>query len=412
MSTQREPKNTSVLISGASIAGPTLAYWLNRYGFQVTVVERAAGLRPGGQAIDVRGPALEVAERMGVLKEIRRNSTALRGMSVVDADGNELSRTTEHTMSGGQIDSPDVEILRDDLAQILYDAGGSGIEYLFGDSIATLEQDDDEVRVTFDSGASRVFDLVVGADGVHSHTRGLVFGPEENYLRHLGGYLGVWTVPNHLGLDRWEVIHLMPGSPVWGAMVMSVRDNAEARAFIGIDSDEPPARFLPKDPAEQKHLVARAYAHAGWELPRLLKEMWNAPDFHLDALAQIHMDTWSHGRVTLLGDAGYCGSPASGLGTTMAMAAAYTLAGELATTPDDHGTAFTAYERVLRDFVSDTQAFALLNQAAMRAQRDPATDHPTPPTHPEDEATAQLVTKLGAFRLKDYRAVLLNSGGA
>ncbi|MEU8621301.1 FAD-dependent monooxygenase [Streptomyces sp. NPDC048623] len=407
MSTRREsksPKNISVLISGASIGGPTLAYWLDRYGFRVTVVERSIGLRPGGQAIDVRGPALEVAERMGVLEEIRRRSTALRGMSIVDGDGNELSRTTEHTMSGGQIGSPDVEILRDELAQVLYDAGGSGsgIEYLFGDSIATLEQDDDEVRVVFDSGASRAFDLVVGADGVHSHTRGLVFGPEENYLRHLGGYLGVWTVPNHLGLDRWEVIYQMPGRDVWGAMVMSVRDNTEARAFIGIESDQPPATFLPRDTDEQKRLVARAYEGAGWEMPRLLKEMWNAPDFHLDALAQIHMDTWSRGRVTLLGDAGYCASPASGQGTTMAMTAAYILAGELGAAPGDHGAAFAAYERELRDFVADNQNIALINQAAKRAQREATADQAAPLPRHEDEAFAEAFAKVGAFRLKDY----------
>ncbi|WP_370413351.1 FAD-dependent monooxygenase [Streptomyces fradiae] len=404
-SESKSPKSISVLISGASIGGPTLAYWLNRYGFRVTVVERFNGLRPGGQAIDVRGPALEVAERMGVLEEIRRRSTDLRGMSTVDADGNELSRTTEHTMSGGQIDSPDVEILRDDLARILYDAGGSGIEYLFGDSIATLDQDEDEVRVVFDSGTSRAFDLVVGADGVHSHTRGLVFGPEENYLRHLGGYLGVWTVPNHLGLDRWEVIYQMPGRDVWGAMVMSVRDNSEARAFIGIESDEPPATFLPRDTDAQKRLVARAYEGAGWELPRLLKEMWNAPDFHLDALAQIHMDAWSHGRVTLLGDAGYCASPASGQGTTMAMTAAYVLAGELAAAPGDHRAAFAAYERELRDFVAVNQDLALISRDAMRAQREAPADQAEPPARHEDGAFAEVFAKLGAFRLKDYEDV-------
>ncbi|MCC3766203.1 FAD-dependent monooxygenase [Streptomyces sp. UNOC14_S4] len=389
----------SVLISGASIGGPTLAYWLDRYGFKVTVVERAAGLRPGGQAIDVRGPALEVAERMGVLDELRRQSTALRGMSFVDGDGKELYRTTEHTASGGMIDSPDVEILRDDLARILFTAGGSGIEYLFDDSIATLEQDDNEVRVVFDSGTERAFDLVVGADGVHSTTRRLVFGPEEHHLRHLGSYLGVWSVPNHLGLDHWEVIHHMPGDDVWGAMMMSVRDNTEARVFVGIESDQPPARFLPRDTMEQKRLVAHAYRDAGWELPRLLNEMWDAPDFHLDSVAQIHMDTWSRGRVVLLGDAGYCASPSSGMGTTMAMAAAYILAGELRDAAGDHSTAFAAYERRLRDFVAACQEVALVSRARMREQRAATTDVSELPARHEDSAYAEFFRKLGAFRL-------------
>ncbi|MFI6764808.1 FAD-dependent monooxygenase [Streptomyces sp. NPDC050355] len=405
MSASREtkrPEGMDVLISGASIGGPTLAYWLNRYGFNVTVVERADGLRPGGQAIDVRGPALEVAERMGVLDEIRAQSTALRGMSVVDGDGNELSRSTERTVSGGEIDSPDVEILRDDLAQILFTAGGGEIEYLFDDSIATLEQDDNEVRVVFRSGTARTFDLVVGADGVHSHTRRLVFGPEENYLRHLGSYLGVWSAPNHLGLDRWEVVYRMRDGGQWGPMVMSVRDNTEARVFIGIESDQPPAQFLPRDVMEQKRLVAREYADAGWELPQLLKEMWDAPDFHLDAMAQIHMDSWSRGRVALLGDAGYCASPASGQGTTMAMAAAYVLAGELRDAAGDHRAAFAAYERELRGFVAANQEIALVTRAHMRQQHAADTDLTEVLPRFEEADFARVFKKVAAFRLKDY----------
>ncbi len=405
MSTSTEtkrPRGRNVLISGASIGGPTLAYWLNRYGFHVTVVERAAGLRPGGQAIDVRGPALEVAERMGVLDEIRRQSTALRGMSVVDGDGNELSRSTERTISGGEIAGPDVEILRDDLARILFTAGGGGIEYLFDDSIATLEQDDHEVRVAFRSGTARTFDLVVGADGVHSHTRRLVFGPEENYLRHLGGYLGVWSAPNHLGLDRWEVVYRMRGGGQWGPMVMSVRDNTEARVFIGIESDEPPAQFLPRDVMEQKRLVAREYADAGWELPQLLKEMWDAPDFHLDSVAQIHMDSWSRGRVALLGDAGYCASPASGQGTTMAMAAAYVLAGELRDAAGDHRAAFATYERELREFVAANQEIALVARAHMQQQHAADADLTEVLPRNEEADFARVFKKVAAFRLKDY----------
>ncbi|MFI0819526.1 FAD-dependent monooxygenase [Streptomyces sp. NPDC021098] len=361
-------RNMRVLISGASIGGPALAYWLDRYGCQVTVVERAAGLRPGGQAIDVRGTALEVCERMGVLEEIRAHSTGLRGMSTVDADGKELFSTTERTASGGELDRPDVEILRDDLAKILVDAGGKNIEYLFDDSIAALVQGPDEVAITFQSGVSRTFDLVVAADGVHSGTRRLVFGPEENFLRPLGSYLAVWTVPNYLGLDRWQVIYPMTDG-VWGGMVMSVRDNTEARVYVGFDSDEPPTKLLgDRNASEHKRLVAERYAHAGWEMPRLLEYMWGAPDFHFDAIAQIHMDSWSRGRVALLGDAGYCGSPASGQGTSMALIGAYVLAGELKAAGGDHAAAFAAYERELRDFVTANQEIALVNQQRMEAE--------------------------------------------
>jgi 2-polyprenyl-6-methoxyphenol hydroxylase-like FAD-dependent oxidoreductase len=346
-----------ILISGASVAGPTLAYWLNRYGFRVTVVERAQRLRPGGQAIDVRGSAIEVAARMGVLDELRDHATDLRGMSVLDADGNEKFSTTEATASGGRLDRDDVEILRDDLCHILVRAGGPDIEYLFDDSIAELDDGPDEIRVRFASGRERAFDIVVGADGIHSHTRALVFGPEEKWLRPLWGHLGVWTAPNVLDLDRWQIAYLTGDDDAWGCLTMSVRKNTQLRVYVGLkglDDSDPRLR----DPRFQKQLIAERYAHAGWEVPRLLEHMWDAPDFHFDGGAQIHMDTWSKGRVVLLGDAGYCGSPASGQGTSMAMVGAYVLAGQLKTADGDHRAAFAAYEHELRDWVTATQALA------------------------------------------------------
>ncbi|RNG30761.1 FAD-dependent monooxygenase [Streptomyces botrytidirepellens] len=387
-------RNMRVLISGASVAGPALAYWLDRYGYEVTVVERYARLRPGGQAIDVRGTALEVCERMGVLEEIRAHSTGLRGMSTVDGDGKELSSTTEWTASGGRLDTPDVEILRDDLATILVGAGGKGIEYLFDDSIAALAQGPGEVAVTFRSGLSRTFDLVVAADGVHSSTRRLVFGPEENFIRPLGSYLAVWTVPNYLGLDRWQVAYLMNDADAWGGMVMSVRDNTEARVYVGFGSDEPPARVLgDRTPSEHKQLVAERYANARWEMPRLLEYMWGAPDFHFDAVAQIHMDSWSRGRVALLGDAGYCGSPASGQGTSMALVGAYVLAGELKAAGGDHTTAFAAYEHELRDFVTANQELALVNKERMDAELN---------GDDQDVYTNDFYKVVNSLTLKDY----------
>jgi 2-polyprenyl-6-methoxyphenol hydroxylase-like FAD-dependent oxidoreductase len=391
-------RNARVLICGASIGGPALAYWLHRYGFEVTVVERAPRLRPGGQAIDVRGPALGVVERMGVLEDVRRHSTGLRGMSMVDDEGRELFSTTERTASGGELDSPDVEILRDDLAAILFAAGKDHIEYVFDDAVSVLEQGSEEVRVVFGSGAARTFDLVVGADGVHSDTRRIVFGPEDKFLRHLGSYLGVWTVPNELGLDRWQVVYQMPGN-LWGAMVMSVRDNTEARVYVGIESPEPPAQFVPRSLIGQKQLVAERFAKAGWRMPLLLEQMWDAPDFHFDAMAQIHMDSWSRDRVALLGDAGYCGSPASGQGTTMALVGAYILAGELKAAAGDHRAAFTAYERRLRAYVTANQELALANIAEMRARHpDFSQDAATAPT----TEAPQNASEINSFTLPDY----------
>ncbi|WP_242891553.1 FAD-dependent monooxygenase [Actinomadura litoris] len=360
----------TVLISGASVGGPALAYWLRRHGFDVTVVELAQGLRAGGQAVDVRGPALEVAERMGVLEEVRARRVQMRGMSMVDANGDELFRSEEYTITGGDLGGPDIEILRDDLSRILADAAGDGVEYLFGDSIAALDQDEDAVRVTFRSGLTRTFDLVVGADGLHSTTRSLVFGPERDHITHLGKYLSVWTAPNFLGLDRWQVFHQMPGS-AWGGGVMSVRGNAELRVYMGFECDEPVA-YDHRDTAAQKKLMEDAMAGGGWVVPQLLDSMWDAADFHFDSMAQIHMDRWSRGRVVLLGDAGYCGSPLSGQGTSMAMVGAYVLAGELKAAGGDHRAAFAAYESALRGYVAANQELALTNMARVDAQRSAA----------------------------------------
>ncbi|KAB2348607.1 FAD-dependent oxidoreductase [Actinomadura rudentiformis] len=373
-------KNRDVLISGASIGGPALAYWLVRYGFNVTIVELTPALRVGGQAIDVRGPALEVAERMGVLDEIRDRRVQMRGMSMVDADGKELFSTTERTITGGDLDSPDVEILRDDLSVIMAEATESAagsaaesaaesagkVEYLFSDSITAIEQDGDGVRVAFRNSEPRTFDLVVGADGLHSNTRRLVFGPETDYITYMGTYLSVWSMPNYLELDRWQMFHQVPGGS-WGGGVMSVRDNTECRVYLGFETEET-LDYDHRDIDAQKRILADRLGGEGWELPRMLEYMWEAKDFHFDAMAQIHMDTWSDGRVVLLGDAAYCGSPLSGQGTTMAMVAAYVLAGELKAAGGDHVRAFAAYERELREYVRCNQELAYTNKARVEAQ--------------------------------------------
>ncbi|MER5884495.1 FAD-dependent monooxygenase [Streptomyces sp. NPDC001941] len=351
----------SVLVSGAGIAGTALAYWLQRYGFRVTVVERFPDLRGGGQAIDVRGTAVDLAERMGILPELRARRTRLRGMSEVDEQGRELRRSTERTVTGGAVDGPDVEILRDELAGLLIGAAGPGVEYLWGDSVETLVQHDDGVRVRFESGDERDFSLVVGADGLHSRTRRLVFGPEADYLHPLNTYIASWSVPNHLGIEDWEVMLATEAPGIWGCMAMTARHNTELRVFVGFLSDEPVERVLPRDVEAQKRMVAERHAGLGWEVPRFLKGMWESEIFHCDVVAQIKMDHWSRGRVALLGDAGYCCSPMTGQGTSVALIGAYVLAGELHAADGDHVAAFAAYEDRLRDHVARNQALIALH---------------------------------------------------
>lgn len=202
------PSVPRVLVSGASISGLTTAYWLARYGFEVTVVERALHLRPGGQALDVRGPALDVAQHMGILATLREHSTKLTGFSMVDAHGNETYRSEQRTLTGGRFDSPDVEIMRDDLCRVLYDVVSDRVQYLFDDSIVSITQDAAGVNVAFERATARRFELVVGADGLHSRVRKLAFGPEEQFLRRLGNAcIAVFGMPNFLGLERWEVMY-------------------------------------------------------------------------------------------------------------------------------------------------------------------------------------------------------------
>ncbi|MFF3767628.1 FAD-dependent monooxygenase [Streptomyces sp. NPDC001922] len=346
----------TVLISGGGIAGPVLAHWLHRRGFRVTVVERAPAPRPGGQAVDVRGVALDVLDRMGLLDRARGVRTRMRGMSVLAPDGQEIDRSTEATFSSGRLDSDDIELLREDLVRMVHEHTRADVEYLFGDSVTALDEDGLGVHVDFALAASRRFDLVVGADGLHSTVRRLAFGPEERFARHLGSYLSVFGAENFLGLEDWQ-IWLRDGDAGFG--IMPVRDNTELRIAFGFES-APLAPELRGNGA-LRGLVADRLASLRWEGVRLAEAARDAPDFYCDAMAQIRMDHWSRGRVALLGDAGYCPSPLSGQGTSLALVGACVLADCLAEAGGDHRAAYSGYERRMREFVSLNQALATEN---------------------------------------------------
>ncbi len=345
---------TDVLVSGASVAGITAAYWLGQHGYSVTVVERHPGLRPGGQAIDVRGPALTVLERMWLRAAADHLRTRMRGSSVVDRDGNELSHDTESTPTGGLIASPDIELLRDDLVELLYQTTQLRVEFLFGDSIVSLQDDGSSVRVTFENAAERSFDLVIGADGLHSDVRRLVFGPEEEFIERLGTHAAIFTVPNFLDLDYWQTWHYGDATM---AGVYSARNNTEARAMVGFM--DPDLQIDYRDTETQLAELEKRMADDGWVRPQLLEYMRTAPDFYFDEMSQIKMDRWSNGRVALVGDAAYCCSPLSGQGTSVALLGAYILAGELAAASQDgavdYELGFANYHKEFNDYVKRNQ---------------------------------------------------------
>jgi 2-polyprenyl-6-methoxyphenol hydroxylase-like FAD-dependent oxidoreductase len=344
---------TTVLVSGASIAGTALAYWLRQNGYTVTVVEWSSGLRRGGQAIDVRGPALSVLDRMGLLADAEKCKTRIRGASVVDRDGNELSSDTESTPTGGVIDNPDIELLRDDLLELLFDATQPETEYLFDDSITAIDNRGPVADVTFEREPARSFDLVIGADGLHSNVRELVFGPEERFIKRLGTHAAIFTVPNFLDLDYWQTWHYGDSTM---AGVYSARNNTEARAMVGFM--DPDLRIDYRDTEAQFAELERRMADDGWVRPQLLRYMRSAPDFYFDEMSQIVMDHWSIGRVALVGDAAYCVSPLSGQGTSVALLGAYILAGELKLAGYDHGMGYANYFKLFKGYTERTQFLA------------------------------------------------------
>jgi 2-polyprenyl-6-methoxyphenol hydroxylase-like FAD-dependent oxidoreductase len=336
-----------VLISGASIAGPALAFWLTRYGYAVTVVEKAGTVRSGGYPIDVRGTALEVVRRMGILPRLHDVHIDLRRLTFLDGDGSEVASVHPHAVTGG-VEGRDLEVRRGDLTAALYAAVRDDVEFLFNDSIDTLDQSGDGVDVTFRGGGQRTFDMVFGADGMHSRTREIVFGPEEPFHQYLGYCFAVFTMRNTFGLSHETMMWNTPGR---AAALYAVGDD-DVHAFLNFAQPEPPFDAF-SDQRAQRDLVAAVFADAGWEVPGMLAAMRDADDVFFDGVSQIRMPHWSSGRVALVGDAAYAPSFLTGQGSSLALVGAYMLAGSLA--DRDHAAGFAAYEHDTREFVAANQ---------------------------------------------------------
>lgn len=334
-----------ILVSGGSIAGPTLAYWLHRYGFDVTLVERTSELRLGGQNIDVKGPALEVIRKMGLEDEIRAAHTTETGIRFVNVK-NEI--VGEFPQDSSLSMTQELEILRGDLVQILYNCTKDNVQYIFGDYITALDQHPDHVSVIFSSGKTDVFDLVISAEGIGSQTRKLVFGDEIKF-KYLGVYTAYLTIKKTSADSRWA-----RWCNTAGGIVFLLRpDNyGETRASVTFLSPEMGYEKLTVD--EKKNILIEKIKNTGWEAERLVKEIQDSKDLYLDRVSQVKAPKWSNGRVCLTGDAAYCVTPIAGKGVDLSVSGAYILAGELSKT-DDHEQAFTKYENRMRPYVESAQ---------------------------------------------------------
>ncbi|WEG09114.1 FAD-dependent monooxygenase [Microbacterium horticulturae] len=323
---------TRVLVSGGGIAGLALALQLVRHDIAVTVVERASAPRPGGQAVDLRGASREVAERMGLMRAIEPFRLHEEGLAYVDGGGRVFGRMSMEAFDGAGAVA-EIEIARGDLAEVLLaelqtaaQAHPGLLDLRFGDRIMALTQDGDGVDVTFEHARAERFAVVVGADGVHSATRRLAFGPEEAYATGLGGYAAFFTMPTPADVDPgWFAMRFVPG------ITFGIRpdlDPATSKAILTLRVDRDPA--LRGDRARQQDLIRGLLQDAGWRAPEILAAMDQASDFYFDELLRIDMPSVVEGRVVLLGDAASCGSPMTGMGTATALVGAYLLAERLA----------------------------------------------------------------------------------
>ena len=343
---------TKVLIVGAGIAGPTLAYWLERAGYEAPLVERAPGLRRGGYLIDFWGAGFDVADRMGIVPEVVRCGYRLREVRQVGEDGRRITAFDPEIFVRGT-NGRYVSIARSELGAIIYGALGGRVETMFGDSVRALDDDGARVRVTFDSGTSRDFDLVIGADGLHSQVRRLVFGPQDQFEKYLGITVAAFDVEGYRPRD--ELVAVMYTQVGYQVTRLSMRNDATMFLFTFVDDGS----VANHDADAQKAALRARFAGAKWEIPAILERMGDAKTFYCDRVSQIRMPSWTRGRVALLGDAAACVSLLAGQGSALAMIEAYVLAAELAQAQGSHAEAFARYEQMLMPFLRSKQKAAV-----------------------------------------------------
>jgi 2-polyprenyl-6-methoxyphenol hydroxylase-like FAD-dependent oxidoreductase len=347
-----------ILISGAGIAGPTLAYWLARYGFETTIVERARSLRTGGYVIDFWGAGFEIADRMDLGPEIMRKGYRVQGLRVVNEKGKRVAGFSTDSFARAT-QGRYTTVARSELSALIFERMGNRVETIFGESVSRIEQSDKSVQVAFDSGAQREFDLVIGADGLHSRVREIAFGGQNRFEKYLGYKVAAFAITGYRPRDESTYVTFTEVGQQVGRFAM--RDDRTLFLFTFADplADGAAAGGI----AAQKELLRKRFGHSGWECPQILRGLDDCDDFYLDGVSQIRMDPrqglWTRGRVILVGDAAFCVSLLAGQGTSLAMVAAYILAGELHRAGGDYARAFTRYQELFGPFILKKQKAAL-----------------------------------------------------
>ena len=336
-----------VLISGAGIAGCTLAHWLTRNGHAVTVVERSGSLRSSGSPVDVRGPAVDVVERMNIARRLREVSIRLKGMTLLDSGGRRVARVDIAALRSS-IAPKDMELARGDLARILHEASANGADYVFGDSIKSLAQDELGVDVTFERSRPRRFDFLVGADGLHSIVRRLAFGPDSEFVQHAGLYAATVSLPASSDAEGEMFLLNTPGK----LAALHPCQGVPLAYFIFWHPEI--SEFDDTDLNQHKRILEKTFAGIGWRVPEFLDAVRAARDMYFNSVARVDVAKWARGRIALLGDASSCVS-LFGDGSTLAIAGAYELAKALAESPADPQSAFDRYQAAHAKLVASKQ---------------------------------------------------------